>query len=102
MFQRFRFPAFIAAMCLTPLATCGAAEIKVLNGNALTIAMKELAADFAKETGHQVSFVGVSLGQVEQRIRAGESETAVACAGSLRLAFLRKWERGQFPASRLI
>ena len=42
------YPAFIAAMCLTPLATCGAAEIKVLDGNALTIAMKELAADFAK------------------------------------------------------
>ena len=103
MLRHFRLSPLIAAMfLLAPVTSGAAAEIKVLNANALTIAMKELAADFTKETGHQVSFVGVSLGQVEQRIRAGESETAVACAGSLRLAFLRKWERGQFPASRLI
>ena len=73
MFQHFRRIPFIGAIALLmPLTTASAAEIKVLNANALTIAMKELAADFTKETGHQVSFVGVSPGLVDQRIKAGE------------------------------
>src|SRR5262249_51087405 len=42
----------------------------------------------------------VGLGQSRGRVAA--SETAVACADSLRLAFLRQWEPCQFPASRLI
>jgi len=60
------------AVLLAAAAPATGAEIKVLNANALTIAMKELAADFSKETGHQVSFVGVSPGLVAQRIKAGE------------------------------
>jgi molybdate transport system substrate-binding protein len=52
--------------------TASAAEIKVLNANALTIAMRPIAADFTKETGHQVAFTGVSPGLVDQRVRAGE------------------------------
>src|SRR5947207_749392 len=71
-----RLPVLIAATLLLALFAVGgavAAEIKVVNANALTIAMKELAADFTKETGHQVSFVGVSPGQVDQRVRAGEA-----------------------------
>ena len=73
MFHHFRLPALIAAVFLAAPATSGtAAEIKVLDANALTIAMKEIAADFTKETGNQVTFVGVYPGQVEQRIKAGE------------------------------
>ena len=73
MFHHFRLPALIAAVFLAAPATSGtAAEIKVLDANALTIAMKELAADFTKETGNQVTFAGVSPGQVEQRVKAGE------------------------------
>jgi len=73
MFHHFRAIPFIGAIALLmPLTAASAAEIKVLNANALTIAMKELAADFTKETGHQVSFVGVSPGLVDQRIKAGE------------------------------
>src|SRR5262245_20201614 len=49
----------------------GAVEIKVLNANALTIAMREIAADFTRETGHQVTFLGTSPGLVDQRVRAG-------------------------------
>ncbi len=75
MFQTIRSivrrPTLIAAaLLLAPAAT--AAEIKIVNANALTIAMKEIAADFTKETGHQVSFTGVSPGLVDQRIKAGE------------------------------
>ena len=73
MFHHFRAIPFIGAIALLmPLTAASAAEIKVLNANALTIAMKELATDFTKETGHQVSFVGVSPGLVDQRIKAGE------------------------------
>jgi len=70
-----RLPALIATALLLAsalAAPAGAADIKVLNANALTIAMKEIAADFTKATGHPVSFVGVSPGQVDQRIKAGE------------------------------
>jgi molybdate transport system substrate-binding protein len=104
MFHRLCFPAFIAALCLAPLATCGAAEIKVLNANALTIAMKELAADFTKETGHQVNFVGVSPGQVEQRIRAGEVYNLVITATASAAALERegRWRPGtRHPLARV-
>src|SRR5712691_2340237 len=75
MLQLNRLPAlFTAALLLAPvLATpAAAAEIKVLNANAMTIAMKEIAADFTKQTGHTVTFVGVSPGLVDQRVKAGE------------------------------
>jgi molybdate transport system substrate-binding protein len=73
MGRRFHVPALIAAIFLLAPLTSGAAdEIRVIEANALTIAMKELASQFTRETGHQVSFVGVTPGQVEQRIRAGE------------------------------
>src|SRR5262249_42903929 len=68
-----------SAVCAAALLlACGlampaaAAEIKVLNANAMTIAMKEIAADFTKQTGHQVTFAGVSPGQGDQRFEAGE------------------------------
>ena len=73
-----------------------AAEIKVLNANALTIAMKAIAADFTKETGNAVSFVGVSPGQVEQRLKAGEVYDLVITATASAQAFERdgKWRAG--------
>ena len=43
-----------AAVWLAVAAPAGAAEIKVLNANALTIAMRPIAAEFTKETGHAV------------------------------------------------
>jgi molybdate transport system substrate-binding protein len=65
----------------------GAAEIKVVNANALTIAMKEIAADFTRETGHQVTFTGVSPGQVDQRIKAGEAYDIVINAAAAMEAY---------------
>jgi molybdate transport system substrate-binding protein len=67
-----RRPTLIAAALLLAPVAATAAEIKIVNANALTIAMKEIAADFTKETGHQVTFTGVSPGLVDQRIKAGE------------------------------
>jgi len=97
MLHRFRVPSLIAAMfLLAPVTSGAAAEIKVLNANALTIAMKELAADFTKETGHQVSFVGVSPGLVEQRIKAGEVYDLVITATASAEAFEKegRWRPG--------
>jgi ABC-type molybdate transport system substrate-binding protein len=97
MFRNFRlFPLISAMVLLAPVTSPGAAEIKVLNANALTIAMKELAADFTKETGHQVSFVGVSPGLVEQRIKAGEVYDLVITATASAAAFEQE---GMAPAA---
>jgi len=93
-----RLPALLAAALLAaaPGTRAGAAEIKVLNANALTIAMKALAEGFSKETGNTVSFVGVSPGQVEQRIKAGETYDLVITAAASAEAFEKdgKWRAG--------
>jgi molybdate transport system substrate-binding protein len=74
--QNYRLPAlFSATLFLAPMAASPfafAAEIKILNANALTIAMQEIADRFKKETGYTVTFLGVNPGLVDQRIRAGE------------------------------
>ena len=84
----------ISGMLIAAPAT--AAEIKVLDANALTLAMKAIAADFTKETGHQVNFTGVSPGQVEQRLKAGEVYDLVITATDSAAAFERdgKWRPG--------
>jgi molybdate transport system substrate-binding protein len=72
MFSICRRLAFAATMLIAMTAAAAAAEIKIVNANALTVAMREIAASFTKETGHQVSFTGVSPGLVDQRVKAGE------------------------------
>jgi molybdate transport system substrate-binding protein len=96
MFHTGRSAALIAAMLLATAGLATGDEIKVLNANALTIAMKEIAADFSKETGHHVSFVGVSPGLVDQRIKAGEIYDLVINATDSVAAFERegKWRPG--------
>jgi len=97
MFHHVRATPLIGTMVLLgALTTASAADIKVLNANALTIAMKELAADFAKETGNQVSFVGVSPGIVDQRIKAGEVYDLVINATASVEAFEKegRWRAG--------
>ena len=100
-----RLTLLIAAMLLlAPVASGTAAEIKVLNANALTIAMKELAADFTKKTGNTVSFVGVSPGLVEQRIKAGETYDLVITATASAAAFEQegRWRAGtRHPLARV-
>src|SRR5258708_39328475 len=105
MFHQLRLFPFITTMVLlAPMTSVGAAEIKVLNANALTIAMKELAADFTKETGNPVSFVGVSPGLVEQRLKAGEVYDLVITATESAQAFEKdgKWRAGtRHPLARV-
>src|SRR4029434_489046 len=49
-----------------------AAEIRVLNANALTIALRALAAEHTMQTGNQVTFIFGSPGQIQQKVDAGE------------------------------
>jgi len=58
---------FISARC------SGAAEIRVLSAAAAQVPERELAADFAKETGNQVSFTFGSPGTIQQKVAAGET-----------------------------
>lgn len=62
--------AFVA-LFLTYAGADGA-EIRVLNANALTIALKELAAEHGKRTGARVTFVSGSPGQIQEKVDAGE------------------------------
>ena len=105
MFSHLRLSPLIAAvLLLAPVTSGAAAEIKVLNANALTIAMKEIAADFTKETGNSVSFVGVSPGLVEQRIKAGEIYDLVITATASAAAFEKegRWRAGsRHPLARV-
>lgn len=93
----FRLGCLVAALALLVSATfASAADIRVLNANALTGAMKELAAGFTKEIGTAVTFVGVSPGQVEQRVKAGEVYDLVITATASAQAFEKegRWIAG--------
>jgi molybdate transport system substrate-binding protein len=104
MFRQLRLAPLAAILLLAPVASGAAAEIKVLDANALTLAMKEIAVDFTKETGNQVTFVGVSPGQVEQRIKAGEIYDLVITAAESAAAFDKegRWQAGtRHPLARV-
>lgn len=49
-----------------------AVEIRVLNANALTIALRELATEYTKRTKNTVTFVSGSPGQIQEKVDAGE------------------------------
>jgi molybdate transport system substrate-binding protein len=98
MFLRSRVPALLAALVIAPMMATPstAAEIRVLSSNALSIAEKDLATDFSKESGHQVNFTFGSPGQVEQRLKAGEAYDLVIMATEASAAMDKdgKWRPG--------
>ncbi len=67
----------IAAMLISFVGMAGAADIRVLSVGAVQIAVRNLAADFRKETGHQVIFTIASPAVVMQKIKANEVHDAV-------------------------
>jgi molybdate transport system substrate-binding protein len=73
------FGRFIAitAVLVSFAGMARAAEIRVLSVGAVQNAVKTLAADFAKESGHQVIFTTGSPAIVMQKIRDGETHDAV-------------------------
>ena len=69
--------ASIAAMLISLSGMAAAADIRVLSVGAVQEAVKALAADFAKDTGHQVVFTIGSPAIVMQKIKANEVHDAV-------------------------
>jgi ABC-type molybdate transport system substrate-binding protein len=67
----------IAAVLLSRADMTGAAEIRLLGVAAVQDAVRSLAADFSKETGHQVVLTVVSPGEAMQKIAANEIFDAV-------------------------
>ena len=67
----------IAATLISVAGMARAAEVRVLAVRAPEVALRNLAADFAKETGHQVVFTIGSPAVVMQKIKANEVHDAV-------------------------
>ena len=81
-----------AAAAMLSAAPAPAAEIKVLNANALTIAMKAIAADFTKETGHhrqlrrRLARAGRAAAQGRRGLRPRHHRDRLGCRLSRRTA----------------
>ena len=98
-----RFPSFTTTAVCSLLIALGigldrpawAAEIRVLNANALTIASRALAAEHTKQTGNQVTFISGSPGQIQQKVDAGETIRSPdhADPGSRRAIQPESWRR---------
>jgi ABC-type molybdate transport system substrate-binding protein len=69
--------ASIVAVLLSLAGMAAAAEVRVLGVDAVQQAVRGLAADFAKETGHQVIFTIASPAVVMEKITANETYDAV-------------------------
>lgn len=75
--MRIRAAVLTGLALLLSIGFAGAAEVRVLSVGAVQVAIKNLAADFSKESGHQVTFTIASPVQVEQKLAAGESHDVV-------------------------
>ena len=67
----------VAAVLLARADMAGAADVALLSVGPVQHAVHSLAADFAKETGHQVVLTVVSPGEAMQKIAANEIYDAV-------------------------
>jgi molybdate transport system substrate-binding protein len=67
----------IAATLISVAGMARAAEVRVLAVRAPEVALRNLAADFAKDSGHQVLFTIGSPAVVMQKIKANEVHDAV-------------------------
>jgi molybdate transport system substrate-binding protein len=75
--RAFGLTVTIAATLMSLSSMARAADIRVLAVRAPEVAIRNLAADFAKESGHQVTFTIGSPAVVMQKIKANEVHDAV-------------------------
>jgi molybdate transport system substrate-binding protein len=75
--RAFRRSITIAAVLMSLAGMAQAAEVRVLSVGAVQHAVKALAADFAKESGHQAILTIASPAVVMQKIKDGETYDAV-------------------------
>jgi molybdate transport system substrate-binding protein len=69
--------ACIAVMLISLMGMAAAADIRVLSVGTVQSAVRNLAADFAKDTGHRVIFTVAAPAVVTQKIKDGEVFDAV-------------------------
>lgn len=67
----------ITALLLTWIASVDAAEIKVLSAGAMKAMVSELGADFTRETGHTLAVTSGTVGQLRDKLLAGEAADVV-------------------------
>ena len=75
--QTFGRIGAIAAVLMSLTGMAAAAEIRVLGVDAVEQAVRAVAADFARETGHQVVFTIAPPVVVMEKIAANETHDAV-------------------------
>jgi molybdate transport system substrate-binding protein len=67
----------VAVLLLTAVSSVDAAEIKVLSAGAMKAMVGELGAEFARETGHTLALTSGTVGQLRDKILAGEAADVV-------------------------
>lgn len=67
----------VALVLLIAVAEVEAAEIKVLSAGAMKAMVAELGAEFTRETGHTLALTSGTVGQLRDRLLAGEAADVV-------------------------
>ena len=67
----------VAIVLLTAVTGLEAAEIKVLSAGAMKAIVTELGAEFTRETGHTLVLTSGTVGQLRDRLLAGEAADVV-------------------------
>jgi molybdate transport system substrate-binding protein len=78
--RAFSRTVLIAATLMSHASMAGAADIRALSVGAVQNAVRTLAADFNKETGHQVMLTIASPAVAMQKIKAGETFDALVAS----------------------
>jgi molybdate transport system substrate-binding protein len=67
----------VAVVLLAAVSSVDAAEIKVLSAGAMKAMVSELGAEFTRETGHTLSLTSGTVGQLRDKLLAGETADVV-------------------------
>jgi molybdate transport system substrate-binding protein len=69
--------AGVAVLLLAAVSSVDAAEIKVLSAGAMKAMVSELGAEFTRETGHTLALTSGTVGQLRDKVLAGEAADVV-------------------------
>ena len=72
-----RVLAVLGVLLAVSVASVDAAEIKVLSAGAMRAMVTELGAEFTRETGHTLALTAGTVGQLRDRILAGDAADVV-------------------------
>jgi molybdate transport system substrate-binding protein len=72
-----RVLGLVLAVLTTLAARAEAAELKVMSAGAMKTIVTELGAEFTRETGHQLALTTGTVGQLRDKILAGEAADVV-------------------------